>query len=393
VRTVPKILFIGHDAGRTGAPFVLLHLLRWLKSNTDVPFEILLRQGGALEPEFCKLAPTYRLNGWHPRFSLRGMARKVWPQGKMWARPARLKQLRDRRDWGLIYSNTITNGAILSELNGCGCPAISHVHEMEYWIERSGTQNLQQVKQCTTHYIAAADAVKKNLIQTHGMEEKQITVIHEFIPGERPKTLGIPPSEIRAKLGIPPEAFIVGGSGAEFWRKGRDLASHLLAALGTQASNREFHFIWVGAKGTKMENHELWHDLKLAGVASRYHETGEVSNPYDYFAAMDAFALLSREDPFPLVCLEAASLCKPILCFEGAGGMPEFVREDAGYVVPYLDVAALADKLKLLSQSVELQTTLGQCAADRVKECHTVDNTAPKLLGVINQFMLQANLS
>lgn len=389
MKTASKILFIGHDAGRTGAPFVLLHFLKWLKSNTDISFEILLRQGGALEPEFCKLAPTYRLNGWHPQFSLKGMARKVWPQGKSWAKPARMGQLRSRGDWGLVYSNTITNGAILAELQGCGCPMISHVHELDYWIERCGPENLEQVKKACAHYIAVADAVKTNLVRNHGISETQITVAYEFVSSEAPKTLGIPPAEIRAKLGIPPDAFLLGGSGAEFWRKGRDLAAHLLRALQRGESGREFHFVWVGSKGNKLENHELWHDLKQAGVAARYHETGEVTNPTDYFAALDAFVLLSREDPFPLVCLEAACVGKPILCFAGAGGMPEFVSTDAGFVAPYLDIAVMAEKIILLSKSPELQATLGQCAANRVRTRHLVNNTAPQLLTVIEKFMSQ----
>ena len=41
-----------------------------------------------------------------------------------------------------------------------------------------------------------------------------------------------------------------------------------------------------------------------------------------------------EEDPYTLVCLEAAALEKPYVCFEGAGGSPEFVEEDCGFVVP-----------------------------------------------------------
>src|SRR5262245_66680980 len=51
-----KILFVGHDATRTGAPFVLLHLLRWLKANTNVGFHLLLLRGGELEPEFAEVS-------------------------------------------------------------------------------------------------------------------------------------------------------------------------------------------------------------------------------------------------------------------------------------------------------------------------------------------------
>ena len=51
-----KVLFVGHDATRTGAPFVLLHLLRWLKTNTSVDFRLLLLGGGELVPEFAEVS-------------------------------------------------------------------------------------------------------------------------------------------------------------------------------------------------------------------------------------------------------------------------------------------------------------------------------------------------
>ncbi|MFH2097996.1 MAG: hypothetical protein ABIJ95_00675, partial [Pseudomonadota bacterium] len=54
---VPKILFLLHDASRTGAPMVLLHFLRWL-SGQGVKFEILARRGGELLQDFAALGPT-----------------------------------------------------------------------------------------------------------------------------------------------------------------------------------------------------------------------------------------------------------------------------------------------------------------------------------------------
>ena len=52
-----KVLFIGHDASRTGAPLLLLHLMRWLKRNGAIQFEMLLLQGGPLEADYAALAP------------------------------------------------------------------------------------------------------------------------------------------------------------------------------------------------------------------------------------------------------------------------------------------------------------------------------------------------
>jgi glycosyltransferase involved in cell wall biosynthesis len=81
--------------------------------------------------------------------------------------------------------------------------------------------------------------------------------------------------------------------------------------------------------------------------------------PADYMAAADVFVLTSREDPYPLVCLEAAALEKPIVCFEGGGGTPEFVEADCGFVVPYLDIIGMADRVISLLDSPDCRDNLG----------------------------------
>jgi hypothetical protein len=45
----------------------------------------------------------------------------------------------------------------------------------------------------------------------------------------------------------------------------------------------------------------------------------------------------------PFGCHAWFRLRKPIVRFAGAGGMPEFVEEACGFVVPYLDILALGD--------------------------------------------------
>ena len=134
------------------------------------------------------------------------------------------------------------------------------------------------------------------------------------------------------------------------------------------------------------------HDIERAGIADRFCWTGEVSNPLDYFAGLDAFALVSREDPFPLVCLEAALLEKPILCFAGAGGTPELIEDDSGFVVPYLDLNAMADKLLLLGGDEQLRRRMGACGAAKVRERFSLDVMAPRLHRVIDSMLGQTTL-
>src|SRR5262245_34600577 len=56
--TPGPILFVSHDASPTGAPFVLLHLLRWLRGNTNLDFHVALNATGTLESQFAELAPV-----------------------------------------------------------------------------------------------------------------------------------------------------------------------------------------------------------------------------------------------------------------------------------------------------------------------------------------------
>ena len=70
-----KVLFISHDATRTGAPTVFLHFLKWVKANTDISFRILLGNGGDLESEFKAVAPVMLFN--REISSLSGLARRA----------------------------------------------------------------------------------------------------------------------------------------------------------------------------------------------------------------------------------------------------------------------------------------------------------------------------
>lgn len=110
---------------------------------------------------------------------------------------------------------------------------------------------------------------------------------------------------------------------------------------------------------------------------------GSKPNPLDYFSEFALFALMSREDPYPLVCLEAASLAKPIICFDQAGGEPEFVEDDCGFVVPYLNLDAMADKILLLIKSPDLRDKMGIQAKQKVVSRHHISVAAPQIIEII----------
>jgi hypothetical protein len=54
-----KILFVSHEATRTGAPIVLLTFLNWLKENTNSEITILFKAEGILISDFRFLSETF----------------------------------------------------------------------------------------------------------------------------------------------------------------------------------------------------------------------------------------------------------------------------------------------------------------------------------------------
>jgi glycosyltransferase involved in cell wall biosynthesis len=388
--SVKKVLFINHDASRSGAPIILLNFLKWFKANSKIPFRVLSKKSGDLDQDFQDLTKL----DFFKRTGLSGnelLNRVLSATGlhKVLNRLHFKRLLNEliKDNIGLIYSNTITNGEILKFLSGMNCPIITHVHELEYWIHRSGPSNLEKVKNYTNLFIVVSEAVKKHLVINHDIPADHIVVIRGFIPvsalTDRLDTANNP----RKNLNIPDDAFIVGSSGMETWRKGKDLFIQLAIAVLRKVGDMPIHFVWIGGHPDSTEAYQIRHDLHHAGIENQVHFVDHVKNPLDYYNQFDAFAMVSREDPFPLVNLEAAALGKPIVCFDSAGGSPEFVEEDAGFVVPYLDISAMADKVVLLAMNIKIREDLGSRGSEKVAESYDISVGALKILDVIEQHL------
>ena len=265
-----------------------------------------------------------------------------------------------------------------------GCPVITHVHELEFWINKTGKNNFNQVKKNTDYYIAGSKAVKINLTDNHSIPKNQIEVIYDCIANIEK----VPESKkIRPSLNIPQDAIIVGSSGSEVWRKGKDLFVQFAISVLRKCNNLPIYFVWVGGNKEDESNFQLTHDVKQAGIYDRIFFIPSVANWREYFAAFDIFAMISREDPYPLVNLEAALIGIPVLCFDNSGGSPEFVEDDAGFVIPYLDISEMADKVVLLANDSKLRKKLGENGKNKVLQKHLIDNTAPGVLAVIERMM------
>lgn len=392
-----RILFIGTDAYRAGAQIALLHILTWLKANYPADLTLLLKSGGELLEDYRAVLPTHLLEP---------AGRSFLAALEAQARVAPLTRL-VRRAWGstspvpralasmvpdLIYANSVASVNVLDMLKPPGrCPVICHVHELQMGIRTFvGLETFAHARSRITAYVAVSQAVEDNLVSNHQINRSDIQRIYEAIglpDASARSTAASAAPALRAELGIPADAFVVGGCGTLDWRKSPDIFLQVAQRVSHSAPACPVHFIWVGGPRSGAPVHALMHDVERLRIGPIVHFVGPEPHPLRYFSLFDAFLLTSREDPFPLVCLEAAALATPIVCFEDAGGMPEFVGEDAGFVVPYLDVPRAADSILTLARSEGLRRALGACAAAKVRSRHDINGVGRQIAAVLDRHL------
>jgi glycosyltransferase involved in cell wall biosynthesis len=379
-----KIVFISHLADRSGAPIVLLHLLRWLKKQNEFDFIVLLEQGGELETEFQEISETLFWN----LPSSPNIWRSRWSRITKQAQKHQQQILNQIQKFApdIIYGNTIVSVPIGIQLKKIvHCPLVCHVHELDVVIyEYFGEKHFTSMAKDVDFFIAGSKAVAANLHSNHLIPMHKIAEVYEFIPQHVVLDEQKVRLDLRKQLGIADDEFIIAGSGPLDWRKAPDLfiqtANYVHAALPDKV-----RFIWIGGKLESVDGRRVRHDLNQSGGVGHIEFVGAKSNFDDYMSASDLFLLTSREDPFPLACIQAAALGKPIICFANTGGMPEFIEEDCGKVVPYLRPDLMAEAVLLLYNNKALYDSCSANAREKVLQRHTVELAGSKISDLVNQ--------
>ena len=372
-----KILFVSHDAARAGAQSVLLDIISWFKNHTSIDIKIVCLKGGEWLPRFKELGDTLVFND-----LTRENASKDYQF-------QRLKELCAGSP-DLIYGNSVVVGSLYKLFQPLDTPIITHFHEMEMSIEKYASDCIDDVLKYSSYYIACSNAARENLVNNRGIDPSKIDIVYSSIqPDESIRLLSDSEKrKTRKKLGIDEDKFLVFGCGLVVaFRKGADLFIEVARILSNKGFDN-FHFYWIGNVNMMESNDRfgLWSKhveaMKKDGIDKYVTFLGLKDKPRKYLKAGDIFLLPSREDPFPLVTLEAAECGLPTICFANAGGMPEFVEEDAGFVVPYDDVEAMAEKVAVLMQDNNLKRKLGVQAREKFYSRFTVDQTTPYILSV-----------
>lgn len=350
-----NILFISHDACFGGAQKVLLSIIKYLTQNLHLNCKVLFLNRGEFLGEFQKYCETYVIEDKHNKTDeLLGIIKNMFSGYP-----------------DIIYGNTVVSAKIYDKLSKLNIPIVSHIHELESSIQEYAKDHIDNLVKYTNFFIAVSKSVYKNLKRKYGIDKSKVSIINECIDTSQYKN--IKKEELRSKLGLPVHKKIVLGVGIGMpFRKGADL--FIKVALETREINDDIYFCWVGGFDKNYYNKDFgfWKDyVSLIETMDNIEFTGFTMNVNDYYLASDIMFLSSREDPFPLVMLEAGLNNLPIIAFKGGGGAEEFLDNGTGILVEFENTKNVVNNIIELTNNAEFSNILGKKAKNKVEKFYS----------------------
>lgn len=331
-----KICFISHNATRTGAPIVLYQFVKWMKEHHSHFIEVWFIEGGEMQHEFEALCPCRVL----PPLVVKGL----WKRGvrKLLNSSPVTEQLKELRAFDLVFFNTAASLKLIHLL-----PMerenkyVLWLHEQPFSInswykEQFTSSNLLRFQRI----VCVSSQTKKYLEEKMGIDTERISIVHPFID-----VTAFMAKEEQTVVINTSRPFVVGGCGLQDWRKGPDLFLQAARKIKKGYPEAEIEFVWVGGESGLTGG--LQYELEKLELQNMVRFEGAQANMAEWFSRFDVFLLTSREDPFPLVVLEATAMEKPVICFEGIGDITQLIGIIPENVVSYGDVEAICERVMI----------------------------------------------
>jgi len=178
---------------------------------------------------------------------------------------------------------------------------------------------------------------------------------------------------MRAGLGIPADAFVIGAVGRLTPIKGIEYLVKAAGILVKEPSKRPRKLVIAGEGPLRASLENLAHG---EGIASETLFLGARTDIYDVMTMFDVLALPSLHEGIPMVLLEAMTLGVPIIA-TAVGGIPEILHDDReARLIPAASPVALAQALQKLETDAHLRDRLKKSARIQVESELSIGRTA-----------------
>ena len=355
--STPRILFVSHEATRTGAPKIILNLLKHFHSHCHITCETILHEDGQLLEEFQCFSATHSL--YLPRQRSGELQKKVRNIVNQRRKPQPL----------IALCNSMESRFVADVLQKEGIPVVQLVHELPGSYSDADYRMVYDLAAKIVFPVQAVrDATNRKLTLPLG---KDLILPQGLLDPNFGKGIGREAAyrQIRDEFSLPSDAFIVLGCGTLDLRKGIDhFAQVAIRSLKRNRSNRPIHFVWMGdgPRWAHSAYHYVQIDLKNTQTVGNVHFIGEREHVEPYFVGADMFLLSSRVDPFPCVIHEAMASSLPVMTFDSSGGAGQAIADGGGFLVPYADHEMAAGIICSIAMNPAMANSMREKSLQRV---------------------------
>lgn len=356
----PRMVFVSHDAGLTGAPGTILRVQEDFSRLYDVECFSIVAGSGPRIADFKRSAHTVLVNEPFHAASREKLARIA----------DQLIELTAGNTPVAAIVNSAESRAMGVELARVGIPVISLIHEAADLYPQGA---FAPIVASSSRMVFGSQFVFNRAAQDMDLPAELAIVrgqgLQQDFVGRLPRHLAR--KAVIEELHLDEDVFLVLGCGSIDYRKGADFfvkaAIEFLERHGK--SNAHVCFVWVGEGAShSIIDSFIRSEVRRNDIAQHVRFIGGREDVEPYFMAADAFLMTSRVDPFPCVVQEAMAAGLPVVAFTEGGGTIEMIGDEAGYCVPLGDTVAMADRLTVLFSDHALRGALGDRGRRIVRE-------------------------
>jgi len=283
----------------------------------------------------------------------------------------RLTRFIKRGRYTIVHTNSSKAG-ILGRWAAwlAGTPVIVHTvhgwghHDRQHPLMRHALILSEKLTQRFTDKLIVVSPrnIEKGLADGIATPEKYVT-IRSGIELDRFRKPGRPREAVRAELGIPPEAVVVGTVTRLSPQKGPlDFAA---AAAQVAAQRPDVHFVVVGDGPLRAD---VEAEIAALGLTERIHLTGLRRDVPDLMHSFDVFALSSLWEGLPRVLPQAMAAGLPVVATAVDGNAEAVTDGVNGFLTPPGDARAMASALLHLLDDPSLAAQMGQAGRIRAAD-------------------------
>lgn len=301
--------------------------------------------------------------------------------------PATILRIRSLvREQGIEMIHThLTRAAYLGYIGGlmARVPVVSSVHTLTRdWAYRYLPRR--------NHWFIAVSADLRRALIARGVAPNRIQTVYN---GTDMTLAGVGTSSealsVRAELGVPADAELVGVFGRVDEFKGQHILVRAASRIVRECPRAYFAFVGHAEPAVQQE---LWELASTNGVGDRLRFTGVRDDVARMMDAMDVIALPSRTEACSMAIIEAMTIGKPVVATR-AGGNPELIEDGVTGLLTARTPEDVGSAIVALCRDPQRRAAMAGAARERALRLFTADTMAANMEKLYRDVLSGASLA